>query len=464
MNDQNHEPNDRIANAGFVVAPDSPTRIQLIESVEAEAWRQTLEPSQRDWLDRQNFRAETGQTAWLEDGDGARVVVGWDGRDDLATLGGLPLVLPEGDYTLTNSVSDLQLTGWGLGSYQFARYKAASRAPARLALPDANDGDKVINTTEAVALTRNLINTPAQDMAPSHLEAEARALAKTFGATCDVTVGGALLDINCGAIHAVGRAAEDPPRLIDLRWGDDTHPKVTLVGKGITFDSGGLDIKPASGMRLMKKDMGGAATVLGLAFLIMARSLPVRLRVLVPAAENAIAGNAFRPGDVLNTHKGLAVEVDNTDAEGRLLLCDALSIACDEAPDLLFDYATLTGSARSAVGTEIAAMFCNDDDLAGALSTLSDSSDDPVWRMPLHDGYNFMIDSKVADLVNSAASPYAGAITAALFLQKFVSVARWAHFDIMAFNTRNRPGRPEGGEAMALRTVYAYLENTYRTA
>ena len=465
MNDHDEEQSNSIADTSFVVSSqdsaENSTRIQLIQTESADTWQADLTAAQRSWLQRQKFTAKSGQRAWLEDERGALVVAGWDGKDNFAALGGLPLQLPEGDYTLISDVSDQQLVGWGLGSYQFTRYKTAERNPARLQIPTRNDADKILNTTRAATLCRDLINTPAQDMAPSHLEAEIRALAERFDATCDVLTGDQLLDHNCGAIHAVGRAAEDPPRLIDLHWGNENHPKVTLVGKGVTFDSGGLDIKPAAGMRLMKKDMGGAATVIGLAYLIMAQRLPIRLRLLVPTAENAIAGNAFRPGDVLHTHKGLTVEIDNTDAEGRLLLCDALSVACEDQPELLFDYATLTGSARSAVGTEISAMFCNDDDLALALSKHGELSYDPVWRLPLHQGYQHMIDSKVADVVNSAASPFAGSITAALFLEKFVSAAKWVHFDIMAFNNRNRPGHPEGGEAMGLRTVYAYLEETY---
>ncbi len=455
---------DDIAATCYVAASDNPTPIELVKTEDFDTYLEGLSDAQRTWLDRQGFDARRGQFAWLEDGADARVVCGWDGEDNLASLGGLPMSLPEGDYAVTTRVSDLQLLGWGLGGYQFLRYRDAKRTPARLVIPADADADKIVNTTLAVALTRDLINTAAQDMAPSHLAAEVLALADTFDASCNVVEGDALLDLNCGAIHAVGRAADDAPRLIDLVWGDENHPKVTLVGKGVTFDSGGLDIKPASGMRLMKKDMGGAATVIGLAYLIMARQLPVRLRLLVPAAENAISGNAFRPGDVLHTHKGLTVEIDNTDAEGRLLLCDALSIACDDNPDVIFDYATLTGSARSAVGAEIAAMFCNDDALAASLAESAAHADDAVWRMPLHDDYNHMIDSKVADVVNSAASPYAGAVTAALFLQRFITDTSWVHFDIMAFNTRNRPARPEGGEAMALRAVYDYLEKAYGTA
>lgn len=461
---EQHQPdsdNNSIAGTCFISAFEGATPIRLIQPDKDESWRLGYTQEQLAWLQRQQFSAKSGQLAWIEEHGRATVLAGWDGNNNLASLGHLPLQLPEGNYCLADDVTDLQLIGWGLGGYQFTRYKEAKRTPARLVLPVNNDGDLVVNTTVAVGLTRDLINTSAQDMAPSHLQAEVEALAETFDASCDVTVGDALLDTNCGAIHAVGRAAQDAPRLLDLHWGDASHPKVTLVGKGVTFDSGGLDIKPASGMRLMKKDMGGAATVIGLAYLIMAQNLPVRLRLLVPAAENAIAGNAFRPGDVLHTHKGLTVEIDNTDAEGRLLLCDALSIASEDKPEVIFDYATLTGSARSAVGAEIAAMFCNDNDLATAVSTQGATADDPVWHMPLHADYNHMLESKVADVVNSAASPYAGAITAALFLQKFVADTRWMHFDIMAFNTRNRPGRPEGGEAMALRAVYGYLQETF---
>ncbi|MEM7079908.1 MAG: leucyl aminopeptidase family protein [Pseudomonadota bacterium] len=440
------------------------TPIELLHQEAYEAFVADLSAADRDWLLRQKFGGKPRQLAWLERDSEAVVVVAVDGKDDLNTLGHLPTQLPEGHYQLTAPASTVQLTGWGLGAYQFTRYKDATRAPAQLLLPRDCEADKIINTVNAVQLTRDLINTPAGDMAPSHLAAEASALADRFGAEFDMVEGDALLDLECGAIHAVGRAADDAPRLIDIQWGDPEAPKISLVGKGVTFDSGGLNLKPAGGMRSMKKDMGGAATVLGLAYLIMAQRLNVRLRVLVPAAENAISGNAFRPGDILSTHKGLTVEIDNTDAEGRLLLCDALSIACGDAPELVVDYATLTGSARSAVGAEVAAMFCNDDALAVTLGEMGVHEDDAVWRMPLHGPYNHMLESKVADLVNSAASPYAGAITAALFLERFVDAPSWVHFDVMAYNTRNRPGHPEGGEAMGLRAVYAHLEQTYGTS
>ncbi|MEM0953277.1 MAG: leucyl aminopeptidase family protein [Pseudomonadota bacterium] len=459
MNEANST--DQLASTGFVTVADNATQITLIDVKALDALKSDLSDAQRAALVRQGFEAKSGQFAWLEDAAGARVVCGWDGKDNLASLGSLPLALPEGQYAMTNAVSALQILGWGLGSYQFSRYKSAKRAPAKLLLPEGIDHTGIINATLAVGLCRDLINTPAQDMAPSHLEAEVRAMAEQFEARWDVVEGDALLDIGCGAIHGVGRAAADAPRLIDLRWGDESHPKVTVVGKGVTFDSGGLNIKPGASMRLMKKDMGGAANAIGLAYLIMAQDLPVRLRLLVPAAENAISGNAFRPGDILHTHKGLTVEIDNTDAEGRLLLCDALSIACDEKPEAVFDFATLTGSARSAVGAEIAGMFCNDDALAAAVSDAAQRTDDAVARLPLHADYNYMLNSKVADLVNCAPSPYAGAITAALFLERFVSETAWMHFDIMAYNIRNRPAHPEGGEAMGLRAVYDYLERTY---
>ena len=420
-----------------------------------------LSAKDQQWANRQSFTGETGQVAWLENGD---ALVGCNEKWDLSTLGALPFSLPEGVYRLAEDAPLLALLGWGMGSYQFCRYKASDRDPAQLMLPNSANAHELVHTVTATNLTRDLINTPAQDMAPSHLQAEVEGLAETFAAQMTTTVGDALLDMECGAIHAVGRAADDPPRLMDLTWGKPEHPKVTIVGKGVTFDSGGLNMKPSGGMRWMKKDMGGAAIALGLAYLVMAQGLPVRLRVLIPAAENAVSGNAFRPGDILNTHKGLTVEIDNTDAEGRLLLCDALSMASSEKPELIVDYATLTGAARGAVGAEIAAMFCTNDDLASELTQLGRSEDDTVWPMPLHTGYDYMLKSNVADLVNSAASPYAGAVTAALFLKRFVDDVPWVHFDVMAFNIRKRPARPEGGEAMALRSVYRHLSQRFGDA
>ncbi len=448
----------------LITEHDGPrTAIQIIQTTELDTWLGALPASGRTWIDRQQFEAKNGQFAWLPDDQGApdSVVVGWDGEEAFSALGSLPFTLPEGVYELSSSVNDLELLGWGLGAYQFDRFKAADRQPAQLLLPATAAADEIVNQVNAMQLVRDLINLPADELNPGRLAEEAMQLADSFDAEVSVTVGEDLLAAGFNTIHAVGRAAADAPRLIDIRWGDPEHPKVSLVGKGVCFDSGGLDIKPASGMRTMKKDMGGAANVLGLAQLIMASNLPVRLRVLVPAVENAISGNAYRPGDIIQTYRGISVEVDNTDAEGRLVMCDALALAAEEAPAVMLDYSTLTGSARSAVGAEIAAMFANDDALANGIATAAEAVADPVWRMPLHGPYGYMLESKVADTVNSASLPYGGAITAALFLEKFVDEVSWAHFDIMAFNIRGRPGRPEGGEAMGVRAAYAYLKERF---
>ena len=448
----------------LITEHDGPrTAIQIIQKDAFETWHGSLSGQARDWIDRQQFKARNGQFAWLADDHGTpdSVVVGWDGEEAFTALGSLPFKLPEGVYELASEVSDQQLLGWGLGAYHFDRFKAAERQPAQLLLPASASAEEVVNQVSAMQLVRDLINLPADELNPSRLAEEAIQLADSFDAEVSVTVGDDLLTAGFNTIHAVGRAADDAPRLIDIRWGDPTHPKVSLIGKGVCFDSGGLDIKPASGMRTMKKDMGGAANVLGLAQLIMASKLPVRHRVLVPAVENAISGNAYRPGDIIQTYKGISVEVDNTDAEGRLVMCDALALAAEEEPVLMLDYSTLTGSARSAVGAEIAAMFANDDELANGICAGAAAVADPVWRMPLHGPYRYMLKSKVADTVNSASLPYGGAITAALFLERFVSKIPWAHFDIMAFNIRARPGRPEGGEAMGVRAAYEYLRERF---
>jgi leucyl aminopeptidase len=311
---------------------------------------------------------------------------------------------------------------------------------------------------QAITLVRDLINTPAEDMMPEHLAQAMITLAQAFNAHVEQVVGDSLLDQNFPTIHAVGRASTHPPRLLELRWGKESAPKLTLVGKGVCFDSGGLDLKAANNMRLMKKDMGGAAHVMGLAHRVMSTGLPVRLRVLVPTVENAVAGNAFRPGDVIRSRKGLTIEIDNTDAEGRLILCDALATGAADNPDLMIDFATLTGAARVALGTEIPVFFCNTDEVAAGLMATAETEHDPIWRLPLHAPYRELLDSKIADIANSAGAPYGGAITAALFLQEFVPAGiPWVHFDIMAWNTKSRPGRPEGGEAMGLRAVFRYL-------
>jgi leucyl aminopeptidase len=447
---------------GFCNSTDQSTAIILVASCDVDSWVEQQPSASKEWLRRQKFTGKAGQYAWFEEGDSSSVVVAWDGKPAPKTLGALPMSLPEGQYHLAAPAHELIVLGWGMGAYQFDRYTAPKRAPAELVLRTPQK-TRICNLLHAISLGRDLINTPAADMAPSNLMAEIQAMAEQFGASCNVTTGDALLDRNCGAIHAVGRAAEDPPSLAELTWGSADHPHIAVIGKGVTFDSGGLDLKNASGMRTMKKDMGGAAIAIGLAYAIMAEALPIQLTLIIPAAENAVSGNAFRPGDILHTHAGLTVEIDNTDAEGRLLLCDALSIATKTEPDLIIDFATLTGSARSAVGTEICAMFATSDDVAVGLDSAGTDVADAVWRMPLHQSYNYMIDSKIADLVNSAASPYAGSVTAALFLQRFVGESNWVHFDIMAYNTRSRAAHPEGGEAMGLRAVLSYLEDTYGT-
>ena len=395
------------------------------------------------------------------------VVVGTGEGAGLATLGDLPHRLAEGDYRLdfhthTHTHPDTRyrlLLGWGLGAYRFVRYKPADRPAARL-LIDPED-EPVLDEVEAVALCRDLVNTPAGDLLPHDLEHEARTLASACDMQVAVTTGADLLRENFRVIHAVGRASASEPRLIDLRWGDPAHPRVTLVGKGVCFDSGGLDLKSATGMRWMKKDMGGAAHVLGLARLIATRRLPVALRVLVPAVENAVASNAYRPGDVLRAYDGTTIEVDNTDAEGRLILCDALALARQEESELIVDFATLTGAARVALGTELPAMFATHDAVAQGISDAGQRCEDPVWRLPLHAPYRNLLDSGIADVVNAPATPQGGAITAALFLERFVGDTPWVHFDIMAWNQRARPGHPVGGEAMGLRAVHGYLADRY---
>ena len=352
--------------------------------------------------------------------------------------------------------------GWAIGAYQFNRYRTQTQDLAILAVNDAALVESVNRQIAAVSLVRDLVNTPASDMMPEHLSEVTQQLAKQFNAKFSELVGDELLTHNYPTIHMVGRASVHAPRLLELTWGDENAPKVTLVGKGVCFDSGGLDIKPSSGMRLMKKDMGGAAHVLGLAQLIMANNLPVRLRVLIPAVENAISGNAMRPGDVIKTRKGLTVEIDNTDAEGRLVLCDALHEAQSEQPDILIDFATLTGAMRVALGTELPGFFANNQQTANQLLICGQQVDDPVWQMPLYQPYKALFKSDIADLANCSSAPFGGAITAALYLQAFIDDhPNWLHFDVMAWNVRKLSGRPVGGEAFAIRAVYHYLAQQY---
>ncbi|MBI2240521.1 MAG: leucyl aminopeptidase family protein [Magnetospirillum gryphiswaldense] len=444
-----------------------------LKKSDLDAWLETQPEPGRAWTAAHSFTGEAGQTLSMPAPDGsiAAVLVGMAEDDDPWAFAALPAKLAPGTYAIVPALPAKAATwaaqSWALATYAFGRYKARpARDWPRLVWPEHADRALVARTVTATALVRDLINTPAADLGPAELATAAEVAAADFGARVKVVVGDGLIAENYPAIHAVGRAAAAgrQPRLVDLLWGDDNHPKLTLVGKGVCFDSGGLDIKSSGNMKLMKKDMGGAAHVLGLASMIMDAKLPVRLRVLIPAVENAVSGEAMRPGDVLPTRKGLTVEVGNTDAEGRLILCDALAEAAREKPEMIIDMATLTGAARTALGTEIAAMFCNDDQMAADIARAGETWADPVWRLPLHRPYRRLLESKVADINNISDGPYAGAITAALFLAEFVGPnIPWAHFDIMAWNTSSRPGRPDGGEAMALRALYAMIIQRFGT-
>jgi leucyl aminopeptidase len=373
--------------------------------------------------------------------------------------------LPEGTYRLAEGDPGIAALGWLVGQHRFSRYKKPKdeRGGRILLTRDPAAIDETVRLAEATALVRDLVDTGPADMGPAELEAAARDLAKQFGANLVVT-GGDNLAKGFPMIAAVGGAAteERAPRLIELHWGNQKHPKVAVIGKGVCFDSGGLDLKPASGMRLMKKDMGGAAHALALARLVMGAKLPVRMHVLVPAVENAVSGAAYRPGDILTSRNGLAVEIDNTDAEGRLVLADAITRAAEEEPELILDFATLTGAARIALGPDLPAMFSNDDRLAGEFLAAAEAVTDPLWRMPLWDAYDEMLKSEVADLANASETPMAGAVTAALFLKRFIPEGTaWAHLDTFAWRPAAKPGRPKGGEALGLRAAFALLQSRY---
>jgi leucyl aminopeptidase len=393
------------------------------------------------------------------------VLFGLEGADetkDLFQPGRLTQLLPNGVYRFANTPHDTRLAAlaFALGAYRFTRYRKADPRAVKLELPQSVDRDDLQRVVEGVTLARDLINTPANDMGPAQLEHAARKLASRHAAAINVTVGDDLLAHNFPLIHAVGRAAAGEPRLIDMTWGDAKHPRVTLVGKGVCFDTGGLDIKPDASMLNMKKDMGGAATALALAHMIMARELKVRLRVLIPAVENSIAGSSFRPRDIYTSRKGITVEIGNTDAEGRLILADALTLADEDKPDLVVDFATLTGAARVALGPDVPPFFTDDDDLAGELMGYAATENDPVWRLPLWRPYEAMLDSKVAD-INNVGGSQGGAITAALFMRRFIAAKSWVHFDVFAWSPSAKPGRPEGGECQAARALYAMFTARY---
>lgn len=443
--------------------------IRLVDARHHDAWLAGQPTPVRAIVAAQKFRGNPHEIAILpgDRDDDWSVVAGVAHVDRLGPwcLARAAESLPEGVYRLTDGSVGAAALGWLTAHYRFDRYRRddAPTGARALLTSDVARIAPTVQLAQAVALVRDLVNTPAADMGPSDLEAAVEKLATAFGAHVTTTRGDAL-EQGYPMIHAVGKAADKgfAPRLIELHWGDAAAPRIAIVGKGICFDSGGLDIKPSSGMRLMKKDMGGAAHALALAQLIMAARLPVRLHLLIPAAENAIAGNAFRPGDILASRKGLSVEIGNTDAEGRLVLGDALTRAGEEKPELIIDFATLTGAARVAVGPDLPALFANDDALANDMAAAGGAVDDPTWRLPLWDGYADMLKSDIADINNAGEGGFAGAITAALFLKRFVpDDTPWLHLDTFAWRPTSKPGRPKGGEALGLRAVFRLLQHRY---
>ncbi|QIL02287.1 leucyl aminopeptidase family protein [Sphingomonas sinipercae] len=442
--------------------------VHVVDAAGFDAWLNGRPAADRALLAAHRFDAKSPDAvAILPRGDDFEAVVAVKDSAALSTwsLAKLPSVLPEGSYRLSGAAVGKAALGWLLAQHRFDSYREADAkdaGPRVLVTAEASAIEPAIRLAEATALVRDLVNTPARDLGPAELERAAR---ETLGGFEVTVTSGRDLASGFPLIAAVGAAAstDRAPRLIEASWGDPANPRIAIVGKGVCFDSGGLDLKPASGMRLMKKDMGGAAHALALARLIAAEGLPVRLHLLIPAVENAVSGDALRPGDVVRSRKGLHVEIDNTDAEGRLILADALTKAVEGEPELIVDFATLTGAARVALGPELPALFANDDGLSAAIEQAGSDNDDPAWRMPLWDGYDEMLKSDVADIVNSANSSMAGAIVAAIFMKRFVPpTIRWAHFDTFAWRDSAKPGRPKGGEALGLRAAFAALQSLYR--
>ena len=442
--------------------------LHAVRAADLKTWAAQRPKREQAYLKSTGFAAKDGELCLLPDAQGslASAVLGLGKGEDILALATFAEQLPAGTYRFAD-VPDAQggangALAWALGTYEFARYKKPKAKGAKLVLPSGVDGAEIARIAEGVFLGRDLINTPPNDMGPEELVSAARDLAKKHGAKFSVIAGDALLKANYPLVHAVGQGSDRAPRLIDLTWGHASAPKVTLVGKGVCFDTGGYDLKPSAGMLSMKKDMGGAATVLAIADMVMGAKLNVRLRVLIPAVENSVSGHAYRPSDVFKSRKGLTVEIGNTDAEGRLVLADALTEADSEKPELLIDIATLTGAARVATGFELPPFFTDDETLAADLMHHAQETQDPVWRMPLWRGYESALNSQIADLNNNPNYGYAGAITAALFLNRFVTKAKaWAHFDIAAWTDRPRPGRRRGAEATAARAIYAVLKKRY---
>jgi len=438
--------------------------LHLVQRDGYAGWHAAQPAAVQAWLDAQHFDGSAGTAMAWADGDGriAGAVLGIGDPLDPLSYAHAPFALPAGDWqaTVADAVATAALQlGWGLGCYRFSRYKATTRAPARL----VGDFDAAcFDILAACTRVRDLVNTPTEHMGPDELEAVSREIATAHGADITVIAGDDLLVQNYPAIHAVGRASHRAPRLIELQWGDTAHPHIAIVGKGVCFDSGGLDIKTAAGMRNMKKDMGGSAHAIALAELIMARKLPLRITLLVAAVENSIGPNAFRPGEVIATRKGVSVEIDNTDAEGRLVLCDALTRAGELQPVLLMDFATLTGAARIALGPDLPALYSNDDAVASAWLEAGQRCRDPLWRMPLWRPYLRYLTSGIADIANGSNTTMAGSVTAALYLERFVADRQpWVHLDVYAWNDSDRAGKPAGGEAQGLRAAFAMLQARY---
>lgn len=452
----------------------NPITITPIAESDFDSWLSHQSVTTKAWIAANGYEAKRGTHLALPGSNGAvgSVLIGYvDDAKAIWDFAGLPANLAEGTYGLSHDISDngalyeKAALGLYLGGYRFERYrkddgKKAKRA--KIALHDSDAAKRAENIARGIGLARDLINVPANDMGPAELEDAAKTLGAEFGASVTAIIGKDLLEQNYPAIHTVGHGSERDPRLIDLKWGNENAPKITLVGKGVCFDTGGYDLKPSSNMILMKKDMGGSAQVLGLARMIMAANLPVRLRVLIPAVENMVSGRAYRPSDILQTRKGITVEVGNTDAEGRIVLADALCEAASEDPEMLLDFATLTGAARVALGLGLPALFSNDDDLANGLMETGLKENDPLWRLPLWEDYRSQLDSKAADMNNISGSPFGGAIIAALFLDRFADGAKsWAHIDLMAWNPSDRPGRPTGGEAQGIRAAFKLIADRY---
>ncbi|MEE2761686.1 MAG: leucyl aminopeptidase family protein [Pseudomonadota bacterium] len=457
---------------------ESAVPIETVSKNQFEAWLAAQSGLKAAWITSAGFEGEAGKVCLIpgEDGGLAGVAAGVPDNSGMWDLGSLREKLPAGDYRLQSAENseasahdrvafgeDVALA-WGLGAYRFNRYKGDTKPDSgtRLTWPEGCRAERIVNWVESITLTRDLINTPAGDMGPAEMAAAASAMAEKHGAEISLITGDELLEANYPSVYAVGRASDNPPCLIDITWGEPDHPKVSLVGKGVCFDTGGLDIKSADGMKLMKKDMGGGANMLGLGNMIMASNVPVRLRVLVPAVENAISGNALYPLDVITSRSGKTIEIGNTDAEGRVILADVLYEAGGEDPALLIDFATLTGAARVALGPDLPGFFCNDDILATELIAAAKVADDPLWRLPLWQPYRKLVDGATADLTNAPEGRFGGAITAALFLQEFIGDTKsWAHVDLMGWNTTDKPGRPKGGEAMGIRAVFNVIEDRF---